>query len=74
MDAADLNLVEALMRHVNIIFASDSPANVGRERELANISKCTALAEKIVKGTATDHEKARVADLVHPQVRSTYRL
>lgn len=74
MNSADTKLVGALLHHVNIIFSSDAPENVGREGELDNIRECAKLAENVVNGTATDDDKASAADLVHPQVSNTYGL
>src|SRR4051812_2616062 len=74
MDPAEQNLVEALLHHINIIFSSDAPDNVGRENELDNIKSCSTIAEKIVRGTASDDDKTTAAGLLHPQVRNTYGL
>lgn len=66
--------MEALLHHVNTIFMSDMPDNIGREQELDNIKKSTNVAERILTGTATPEERASVRDLVHPLVRSLYHL
>jgi hypothetical protein len=72
--ADDQILMQALLHHANVVFSSDAPENVGRERELDNIKESTKLAERILAGNATDEDKQRVAQLVHPSVRTMFGL
>lgn len=71
----DANLLEAVLHHVNILLGSDQPGNLSRERDLTNVKKCLRVSEGIIKGTASAEEKKSVVeDLMHPQVRSLYKL
>lgn len=71
MTEGDRKLANALLHHVNVTLGSDDPANVARERDLDDVKRATKLAEPIVNGEATAADKATVADIVHPQVRSS---
>ena len=74
MTTSDVRLAEALLHHVNVILMSDTPDNFSRERYLDDVKGFTKLAETILAGNATDEDRQRVKDQVHPQVRSLYGL
>lgn len=64
----------SILHHVNVILMSDTPDNLSRERDLDDVKVSTKLAETILAGNATDEDRQRVKDQVHPQVRSLYGL
>lgn len=70
----DENLVKALVHHADMLLKTDRPENSNREGDLDSVKKSIRLAETILSGRATDDERGRVRDVVHPQVRSLYRL
>jgi hypothetical protein len=74
MSPEEENLVKALLHDANVILGSDQPENVGREDELAGVKKEIRLAETIANGAASAEEIASVADLVHPQTKTSFGL
>jgi hypothetical protein len=72
MTPEDRKLVHALVHHVHVLLTGDQPEDLDRDRTLASVKRSIALADKILSGNATDEDKASVADVVHPQIRSFY--
>jgi hypothetical protein len=70
----DETLINALRDHAETLERTTSPENDSFDRDIRQVEQARALASKIDKGAATTEEKGRVADMVHPSVKTRYGL
>ena len=71
---SDKDLVDALRDHAMTFEQGTSAANDSHNRDIAAVEAARALAYAIENGTASDEDKARVAEMVHPAVKTRYGL
>lgn len=70
MPLSDQELARALVHDANRYLTTDSPDQIGRESHLNHVKEELGLAEKLLAGEANVEDRALVADLVHPDVRT----
>lgn len=74
MTADDETLVDALRDDATTLEQSTSPENDSYDRDIAHVERARSLAFEIENGKASDEDKASVAELVHPSVKTRYGL
>lgn len=72
--ATDKDLVDALRDHAETLEHSTSADNDSHDRDIKDVERARSLAFDIENGTASDEDKASVADIVHPSVKTRYGL
>jgi hypothetical protein len=72
--ASDKDLVNALRDHATTLEQTTSAANDSHDRDIDAVEKARALAYASENGTASEEDKGRVADTVHPSVKTRYGL
>ena len=70
----DQVLIDALRDHATTLEQTTSRDNDSHDRDIAQVEAARALAFKIENGEASEDEKQRVAEVVHPTVKTRYNL